>query len=165
MKKKWMIRISSFTLFMMGVILLFSSQITITGAVTGTSSAGTGYFIGAVFIFVSVLTFAFSEQKKIKLRDVVNNNNFFAKEAKKACRDQYVKQDIKKLTRELGKGNFNAGSGCRSLGYNTGVHYMRTKNGGARLFFKHVGDTYEIIAKSSKKNENGVIHELKKKYH
>jgi hypothetical protein len=45
-----------------------------------------------------------------------------------------------------------------------GSRVDRLRHRGARVFFRRVGDTIEILAKASKKNEEEVINMLKKLY-
>jgi len=55
----------------------------------------------------------------------------------------------------------NPGIGTRSL-FN-GISEARGANGG-RVYFRNVGGTVEILAKSSKANQAAVISELRKLY-
>jgi hypothetical protein len=43
------------------------------------------------------------------------------------------------------------------------IRYARARNG-ARVFFRQVGDTIEILAKANKKNEDQVINKLMQLY-
>ena len=68
---------------------------------------------------------------------------------------------IDKLTAQLAKGNLNPGIGTKNLFGN--ISYARARDG-ARVFFRKAGDTIEILAKSSKKNEAQVIRKLENLY-
>jgi hypothetical protein len=72
-----------------------------------------------------------------------------------------VQAGIDSLTKQLAQGNFNPGLGTKNLFGN--VFYARARDG-ARVFFRQVGDTIEILAKASKNNEDRVIARLREKY-
>ncbi|MEU2829770.1 hypothetical protein ABZ667_14030 [Streptomyces lavendulae] len=55
------------------------------------------------------------------------------------------------------------GLGTENLRGAKEVMYLRARNGG-RLFFRRIGDTYDIVAMTDKKHEPSVIKELKKLY-
>ncbi|MFD5408512.1 hypothetical protein [Streptomyces nojiriensis] len=55
------------------------------------------------------------------------------------------------------------GLGNKNLQGAKGVMYLRAKNGG-RVFFRRVGDTYDIVAMTDKAHETNVIKLLKKRY-
>ncbi|MAG77938.1 hypothetical protein CL616_01085 [archaeon] len=77
-------------------------------------------------------------------------------QAKVATRNQKIQRDVDHLTKELDKGNFQAGLGRKKLFGD--IFYLRGRNGG-RLFYRRIGeDTYEIIAIASKVNEETVIN-------
>jgi hypothetical protein len=50
-----------------------------------------------------------------------------------------------------------------SLPFSGDIRYARARDG-ARVFFRLVGDTIEILAKASKQNEPEVIRALEKLY-
>ncbi|MCY0957560.1 hypothetical protein [Streptomyces sp. H27-H5] len=84
-----------------------------------------------------------------------------AKLAEKSAKNQQVAQDLKNLEAKLKNGNDQAGVGGAAL--SGGVRYQRARNGG-RLFYRRVGDAFEIVAKSDKYYEQKVIAELKRIY-
>jgi RHS repeat-associated protein len=72
-----------------------------------------------------------------------------------------VQRGIDNLTKELAKGNLNPGIGTSHL--KGDIYYARSRDG-ARVFFRQVGNTIEILAKASKHNEQQVINILNSLY-
>jgi plasmid stabilization system protein ParE len=72
-----------------------------------------------------------------------------------------AQQSIDRLTSQLAQGNLNPGIGTRQL-FN-GIREARARDG-ARVYFRQVGDTIEILAKSTKANQKAVISALQQIY-
>jgi hypothetical protein len=72
-----------------------------------------------------------------------------------------VQRGIDSLTSQLAKGNLNPGIGSKHLFKD--IYYARARDG-ARVFFRQVGNTVEVVAKASKHNEQQVINALKSIY-
>jgi hypothetical protein len=72
-----------------------------------------------------------------------------------------VQAGLDGLFRKLMEGNLTPGIGSGSLP--NGISYARTRDG-ARLFFRKLGDTIEIVGKSDKKYDPKVIARLKELY-
>ncbi|MFJ8105823.1 hypothetical protein [Streptomyces sp. NPDC096132] len=81
--------------------------------------------------------------------------------AELSTKNQQVQDDLHSMFRKLMEGNLKPGIGTGSLP--NGISYARSKNG-ARLFFRKLGDTIEIVGKSDKKYESKVIARLKELY-
>ena len=74
-----------------------------------------------------------------------------------------VQRSIDSLQEQLAKGNMNPGIGTRSLDFGN-IHEARSRDG-ARVYFRNVDDnTIEILAKSSKHNQDAVIRRLRQLY-
>ena len=82
-----------------------------------------------------------------------------------AVKDEAVEREMNHLIKELSKGNFEAGLGHPGHVENTGVYYLRGRNG-ARLYYQKEGEKkYKIVAKSAKgRNQEQVIDKLKEIY-
>ena len=74
---------------------------------------------------------------------------------------QSVQKSLDKMTASLMIGNVHMGTDAHQLFGN--VCEMRSADG-ARLYYRRNGDTYEILAKSSKHNQDAVIQILKTLY-
>jgi len=72
-----------------------------------------------------------------------------------------VQKSIDDLTTRLGQGNMNPGIGTKHLFDN--IFYARARDG-ARVFFRQVGDTVEILGKATKHTEAQVIKALEALY-
>jgi len=90
---------------------------------------------------------------------LINSNPGFIQHAEDAGRS--VQRSLDKLTAALGKGNMNPGIGSKHL-FN-GIMEARARDG-ARVYFRSVGDRVEILAKSSKNNQDQVIDLLRQIY-
>jgi len=74
---------------------------------------------------------------------------------------QSVQRSLDALVGQLAKGNMNPGSGTKHLF--SGVFEARAKDG-ARVYFRKISDGIEVLAKSSKANQDKVIKTLKELY-
>ncbi len=81
------------------------------------------------------------------------------KEAEEAGRS--VQSEIDNLTSQLSQGNMNPGIGTKQVFDDI---YEARGRAGARVYFRQVGDTIEILAKSTKANQGSVITTLRKLY-
>ncbi|MFF4369758.1 hypothetical protein ACFY0O_27270, partial [Streptomyces sp. NPDC001594] len=84
-----------------------------------------------------------------------------AKLAEKSTQNQAVQKEMNVLINKLIAGNDNPGRGTKGLP--GGIRYLRG-DAGARLFFRQVGDGWEIVGKADKALESNVIAELGKLY-
>ncbi|MDH3038472.1 hypothetical protein [Streptomyces sp. TRM75561] len=98
---------------------------------------------------------------RICVTSALGKNSRLAKLAQKSTRNQAVQREMNQLINKLMDGNDQPGKGSRALSH--GIRYLRGEEG-ARLFFRAVGDGFEIIGKSDKPNEPNVIKELLKIY-
>ncbi len=97
------------------------------------------------------------------LRSALNEYRVLERLAKEAGSDQKVQRDLDHLTKELSKGNTEAGLGTKYLEGTENIRYMRGRNGG-RLYFREIGGGYVVVAKSSKKNQDQVMGRLQEFY-
>ena len=89
----------------------------------------------------------------------IHDSAKLVKEAERAGAS--LQSEIDHLTGELAKGNLNPGIGSRSL-FN-GIIEARSANGG-RVYFRNIRGTIEILAKSTKANQDKVISTLQRLY-
>jgi RHS repeat-associated protein len=100
--------------------------------------------------------------KPTTIKSRIKENDFLAKEAKSAGKNKLAQKDIDRLTKQLSNGNMNPGIGSKAL-FN-GIVEARGRNGG-RVYFRNTGEnSIEILAKSSKANQDKVINKLKELY-
>ena len=90
--------------------------------------------------------------KPVKVVSRIKESTKAVKAAKKAGNNQKVQADIDGLTKELGKGNMNPGTGTKSVG--DGISEARGRNGGRVLFREKGSDGVEILGKSGKNPKN-----------
>ncbi|MFI6931015.1 hypothetical protein [Streptomyces sp. NPDC050287] len=98
---------------------------------------------------------------KFCMKSAIGKDKRLSDLAELSTRNQKVQADLDGLFRKLMEGNLTPGIGSGSLP--NGISYARTKDG-ARLFFRKLGDTIEIVGKSDKKYEPKVIARLKELY-
>lgn len=98
---------------------------------------------------------------KFCVSSALGKNTRLAKLAEKSTKNESIQREMNSLINKLIEGNDDPGKGTKGLP--GGIRYLRG-DAGARLFFRRVGDTYEIVGKSDKKLENTVIDELKALY-
>ena len=172
MKKKTTYMLS-FIFLVFGLLLLVNSQANITGAVIGASKtpSGAGFFAGASLILVSFILFAVSTgnlEKKIKKFKVINRiGDFgsFRRSSKKARRNRQVNTDLNNFYDQLEEnGYLQGGIGKHFLKDTKGIFALRSKDG-ARLYCRKIPGGYEVLAESSKQNQDKVIKALKEIYH
>ena len=96
-----------------------------------------------------------------KITSKISDNTALVKEAEKMGANQRIQQESNHLIKELLEGNTNPGLGSKNLFKD--VSYLRGRNG-ARVFYRNVDGTIEILGKSSKANEQKVIDILDKMY-
>jgi Pretoxin HINT domain len=94
-----------------------------------------------------------------RLTSAIDSDPGLVKAAKQAGKS--VQSEIDSLTSQLNAGNLNPGIGTKKLFGN--ISYLRGTDG-VRVFFRPVGDGFEILAKASKANESQVIAKLEKLY-
>lgn len=80
------------------------------------------------------------------------------REAERACRNSKVQRDVNHMAEQLSQGNQNPGTGSKSIHKDIVEH--RGKRGG-RLYVRESNGEIEIVAKSSKRNQDSVIKRLK----
>lgn len=96
-----------------------------------------------------------------KIVSRIKDNSALVKEAGKMGSNQRIQKEANHLVKELLQGNTNPGLGSKNL-FKV-VSYLRGRNG-ARVFYRNVNETIEILGKSSKANEQKVIDILNKIY-
>ncbi len=94
-----------------------------------------------------------------RLTSAIDNDPGLVKAAQQAGKSNQVEIDM--LTSKLNAGNVNPGIGTKKLFGN--ISYLRGVDG-SRVFFRPVGDGFEILAKANKANESQVIGKLEKLY-
>ena len=159
----------SFIFLVFGLLLLVNSQANITGAVIGASKtpSGAGFFAGVSLILVSFILFAMSIsslENRIRVINHVKSTKSFKKLSEKARRNQQVNTGLNNLYGQLKRGNLQAGIGKHFLKHTKGIFELRAR-GGARLYCRRIPEGYEILAESSKQNQDRVIKELQETYH
>jgi hypothetical protein len=159
-------------IFLIGVIFSLNSSLKFTGAFIGseTLTHSFSFFLGLAFLILGIIIFStaslYNLSPTLERRVVSNSLSSSIKEypslvrlTKEAVEDRYVQKDMNHLIQELSKGNLQAGSGLKHL---PGTPFIYARSGGARLFFQQTGgDSYTIVAKASKKNEQKVIDKLR----
>jgi putative component of toxin-antitoxin plasmid stabilization module len=94
------------------------------------------------------------------LRSRIGSSRYLTRAAERAGKSDQVGIDL--LTAQLARGNLNPGSGTRHVFGNV---FEARARGGARVYFRNRGrGVIEILAKSTKKNQKGVIAELQRLY-
>ncbi|GAC44064.1 hypothetical protein PPOP_3465, partial [Paenibacillus popilliae ATCC 14706] len=101
-------------------------------------------------------------QSTVQVTSSINKSNNLVRNAEKLSKRHDEQRQINHLTQQLFKGNSNPGMGNTSLRFG-GIHEARTVNG-ARLYFQNTRDGFNIVAKSTKKNQDEVISELRRMY-
>ncbi|MGZ7442370.1 polymorphic toxin-type HINT domain-containing protein [Paenibacillus sp. TH7-28] len=84
------------------------------------------------------------------------------KAAEKMGENKRIQSEADALVTRLQQGNTNPGKGNNSLGFG-GIHELRGDNG-ARVYFRNTSNGVEIVAKSSKANQDEVIRVLRDLY-
>jgi len=99
----------------------------------------------------------------IEIESKIKDDPGLVKYAEKAGKNQDVQRDINDLIEKLRLGNENPGKGTKTLFKN--IKEARGENGG-RVYFRKKNGKIQILGKSSKvkKDQNGVIKILRKKY-
>lgn len=97
-----------------------------------------------------------------RITSVIHDDSLLVKAAEAAGKNQVVQRDLDNMIARLADGNLNQGIGSSYL-TGTDVSYLRSSNG-ARLFFRNVDGGIQIVAKSSKANEDKVIARLLQLY-
>lgn len=95
--------------------------------------------------------------------DRTSETSFYKKNIEKAETDETIKRDVNNLMRSLAKGNANPGIGHGQGNYGRGIRSLRSRSG-ARVYYRRVNNKHEVVAVSSKKNQESVINRLKKDY-
>jgi len=89
----------------------------------------------------------------------IQENSSLIKEANKLS--GALQREADSLVQEFLKGNVNPGLGTKHLAGD--IYYLRGKNG-ARVFYRNVNGTIDILGKSSKANEQTVINLVLKNF-
>ena len=102
--------------------------------------------------------------KQYRVVSRIKENRALIEEAETMGRDQKAQRQSNSLINQMALGNENLGKGGKKLSGCKDVYYHRS--GRARLFYRmnHEDKTIEILAKSSKKNQQVVIDILRKIY-
>ncbi|MEU0661075.1 hypothetical protein [Streptomyces lavendulocolor] len=106
-------------------------------------------------------TAASGNKPKVCVTSALGKGTKLSKLAEESTRNQDVQREMNALINKLMDGNDQPGKG--SSGLSGGIRYLRGDKG-ARLFFRQVGDGWEIVGKSDKKLEPKVIAELLRIY-
>ncbi len=94
---------------------------------------------------------------KVCVTSALGKESRLAELAAKSTKNEKVQREMNSLIKKLMDGNDNPGRGTKGLP--GGIRYLRG-DAGARLFFRKVGDGWEIVGKSDKDQEDKVIAEL-----
>ena len=170
MEKRIIRIVLSAVMLFLGFFLLINSQSNITGAFTGLSSKSTSLmsmFAGIIFVVSSFFMFTTThyDLEKITLSSAIKKHQPLLRLTEEAVNNQTVERELNHLTKELSKGNFEAGLGHPGHIEGTNISYSRGRNGARLYYHKISGDNYEIVAKSAKgKNQDQVINKLKEIY-
>ncbi|GAV45219.1 hypothetical protein [Streptomyces acidiscabies] len=98
---------------------------------------------------------------KFCMKSAIGKDKRLTNLAELSTKNEKVQADLNALFRKLMEGNLNPG--ISNGGLSNGISYARTRDG-ARLFYRKLGDTIEIVGKSDKKYEDKVIARLKEIY-
>lgn len=96
------------------------------------------------------------------MTSVIGDDSLLTRAAQQAGRNQDVQRDLDSMFLQLASGNMNPGIGSKALG-GTDVMYARARSG-ARLFFRNVDGSVQIVGKADKNNESRVIARLVQLY-
>ncbi len=147
---------------LVGIILLLSSFFSLTGlAILSGANSKISSMLSLILLVLGILLINFS--KYVRLASRIGSDNGLVRLAEEATENQAVQRDVNHLIKELAKGNTNPGLGSKNLFGN--IYYLRGRNGG-RVFYREIPnkDGYEILAKSSKYNEESVADRLESIY-
>ncbi len=166
MQKDSLEKITGAIIFLIGILFLINSEPSLSGAMIGiyTSAGFFNLLIGAVLIIISIIIVGRSGLEKITLTSNIKNQPLL-RLTHNAVENQEVQRAIDHLTKELSKGNFEAGLGHPGHIGGTDIFYLRARNE-ARLYYHKIGaNAYEIVAKSAKgRNQDQVINKLREIY-
>src|SRR3989344_8140885 len=169
MRKKPFVQFASLILFISGLLCLMNLQI--TAAAIGSTSTDVSKLkeglLGIFLIISSFLLFISGEyvlEKEIKLSTKIRDHLliYFSQQTLK---DSKAKKEVGSLMNALKKGNFNIGIGGPKLVPETHIFYLKTLSG-ARLYYHRLKkeNIYEILAFSSRNNQDKVIRKLQDIY-
>ncbi len=155
--------------------LIFStSSLWISGSVIGfPSKSPESSILSIFFLLIAIALFVsgryFGERYKVTSaigeKDERGHYKFphLVRLAQEAGENENVQHDLDHLIEQLIKGNTEAGLGTKHVD-GTPISYLRGNRGG-RLFYMQLGQNrFEIVAKSSKANEQKVIDEIRAEY-
>ncbi|MCR8966136.1 hypothetical protein O0550_23620 [Brevibacillus halotolerans] len=91
----------------------------------------------------------------------IDEDRVILKETEKAMRNTQVQKEANDLVERFLRGHDTPGKGTKPVFGN--VFELRGKEG-ARVYYRLKGDTFEILGKSDKNNQQDVINRLKKLY-
>jgi RHS repeat-associated protein len=128
-------------------------------AETGVTVGGVASGFGSGVIGRNGITTTCTTGNARRIVSRIHESKNLVKEAEKVGRS--VQKDIDNLVAMLEKGNMSPGTHTKHL-FN-GIFEARTDKG-ARVYFRNVGDTIEILAKSDKNNQDKVIDAIQKMY-
>jgi hypothetical protein len=103
----------------------------------------------------------FKGTSKLRVSSLIKNDSRLVNAAQQMGKNKKVQQEADELIQKFISGNTNPGLGTKKIFGN--ISYLRGR-GGERVFYRMRNGTMEILAKSSKANEQTVINVLKKLY-
>ena len=138
-------------------IILLSTPPTVTGALIGTTTSVSflSQILGLILITLSIAT-SMTNGLEIRVTDNIKESKILLKLAKDARKNAHVRSELTHL---------EAGLGRQGHIEDTGIFYLRGRNGG-RLYFNRTGEkSYQIVGESGKgKNQDRVMAELTRIY-
>ena len=127
----------------------FVYQVNADGTISGISPMGAQ----SIFSFIG-------PGSSIKIISLVKGDAKLLQLAKETFKgNTKLGKEASALIEQLAKGNFNPGIGTKNIFKN--ILEARSK-GGARVYFRKIGDTVEILAYSNKPTQVAVIKQLRK---
>ncbi|WP_254660742.1 hypothetical protein [Brevibacillus laterosporus] len=94
------------------------------------------------------------------MKSRIDEDKVILKETEKAMKSPIIQREANNLVEKYLRG-LNPNKGSRPLFGN--VHELRGEEG-ARVYYRMKGDTFEILGKSDKHNQQTVIDRLRKLY-
>lgn len=171
MVKKEILSFFAFILLFAGAAAILTSSFSMTGAAIGALVMPYYNLLTGLFLlFISSILFIIgNEGKKVVLRSRIDKHKTLVKLAEDATNNQQIQKGVNHLTKELYKGNLEAGLGTPSHVSGTDIFYLKGRNG-ERLYYHKIKETdlevhYEIVGKSSKgSNQDKVMVALREYY-
>jgi len=167
MRKKRLMRIVGISIFAFGILNFINYDLSMTGAVLGTSTKVSARFFISLAISIlglAIFSTANLQNRIAEIHSSIKEHPPLLRLTQQAVKNQDVEREMNHLIKELTLGNMQAGLGAPGHIEGTTIHYLRGRNG-ARLFYIQNGiNEYTIVAKASKANEPQVIDRLKELY-